>query len=83
MVPRQISRRESQRKARDAPRQQALSRFGGVKTPPENFKVDEEWYLATTSTWQKLFEAGRFKSAHDHFMQNGYAEGRKANQNGI
>ena len=50
---------------------------------PSNPKVDEAWYLETNPDVAEAVKSGRFKSAYDHFMKNGYREGRKPNPNGI
>jgi hypothetical protein len=50
---------------------------------PRDFKVDEEWYLATYPDVAEAIKAGQFKNAYDHFMQNGYGEGRKPNEGGV
>jgi len=38
--------------------------------------VDEEWYLTTYPDVADGIEAGNIVSATEHFLSNGYAEGR-------
>ncbi len=38
--------------------------------------VDEQWYRRTYPDVAEAIDAGMFRSAHDHFVQNGYFEGR-------
>ena len=38
--------------------------------------VDEPWYRRTYPDVAEAIDAGMFKSAHDHFVQNGWFEGR-------
>lgn len=38
--------------------------------------VDEEWYLTTYEDVQKAVSAGHVASAKDHFVHDGYFEGR-------
>ncbi len=39
--------------------------------------VDEEWYLARNPDIAEAARAGLFKSGRDHFINNGYFEGRQ------
>lgn len=39
--------------------------------------VDEPWYRRTYPDVADAIDAGLFKSAHDHFVQNGWFEGRR------
>lgn len=48
----------------------------GPATPPEGTFVDEEWYLAKYPDVKAAIQAGKYRSGHEHFMQNGYGEGR-------
>ena len=67
--------------------------FGPVK--PEDVLVDEVWYRSSYSpifdeawyltTYPDVAEAvrsGRAKSGYDHFIERGYAEGRKPSRYG-
>ena len=42
----------------------------------ENIDIDEAWYLERHPDVAEAVSAGTFKSAKDHFMNNGYFEGR-------
>lgn len=39
-------------------------------------EVDEDWYLARYSDVAEAIREGRVKSGRDHFINNGYFEGR-------
>src|SRR5438067_7275402 len=42
--------------------------------------VDETWYLAQYPDVSEAINAGMFKSARHHFIENGYFEGRRPHQ---
>lgn len=41
-----------------------------------NLTIDENWYLGRYPDVAEAVRAGTFKSAKDHFVNNGYFEGR-------
>jgi hypothetical protein len=48
----------------------------GPSTPPFGTTVDTEWYLSQYPDVKAGIESGKFKSAYQHFIENGYREGR-------
>jgi hypothetical protein len=44
--------------------------------PPPNVVIDEQWYLSQYPDVVPEIRPGRFRSARDHFIKNGYREGR-------
>ena len=51
-----------------------------VKLLLRGVTVDDRWYLATYPDVAEAIEAGMFKSAKHHFVENGYFEGRRPAQ---
>ena len=51
-----------------------------VKLLLRGVTVDDPWYLATYPDVAEAIEAGMFKSAKHHFVENGYFEGRRPAQ---
>jgi hypothetical protein len=47
-----------------------------VRAVLSTIEVDEEWYLATYPDVVNGIRNGKVSSARDHFMHNGYFEGR-------
>jgi len=48
-----------------------------VKLLLRGITVDEPWYLAQYPDVSEAIQAGMFKSAKHHFVENGYFEGRR------
>jgi hypothetical protein len=48
----------------------------GPATPPPSTVVDEKWYLDRYPDVKAAIQAGKYKVGYEHFMQNGYREGR-------
>jgi hypothetical protein len=47
-----------------------------VRTLLMSVPVDETWYMATYQDVEQAIASGAVKSAKDHFVSNGYFEGR-------
>jgi hypothetical protein len=50
--------------------------IGIVKKLITGIEVDAEWYITQYEDVAKAIKAGEIKSAHEHFVEHGYIEGR-------